>query len=110
MLFYRNLADTAPCEDTRANCRKILNYMAEGLHDFRQNYRVEEEDGVYRIVYEETTSGMPKVHCVVNAETGDVASHTTELVNEPHFAYNLMDPRSREACLAIADYTGDYLK
>ena len=108
-VFYRDLAQSAPEEDTRANCRKILQYMAEGLHDFRRNYRVDEKDGNLRIVYSCNVSGMPMVHCVINGDTGDVAKYTTELVSRARHCYNLLDPRSREACLSIADYTGGYL-
>ncbi|QIN96709.1 hypothetical protein [Synechococcus phage S-N03] len=109
LLFYRNLADSAPGADTRKDCRRVLYMMKEGLHDFRRHYRVVEKDNTFRIVYSCNVSGMPRIHCVVGKETGDVARYTTELVNEPHFAYNLLDPRSREACLAIADFNGDYL-
>ena len=109
-LYYRNLADTAPCEDTKRNCRAVLSYMAEGLHDYRRNYRADETGAYYRVIHNCNVTGLPMVDAVVSKETGDVARHTTELINEPHFAYNLLDPRSREACLAIADYTGDYLK
>ena len=109
-VFYTQLADSAPCPDTRKQCRQVLRMMHDGLYDYRQNYRVEEREKHYRIVYNvSTNAGMPMIHCVVGKETGDVARYTTELINEPHFAYNLLDRRSREACLAIADYTGDYL-
>lgn len=109
LLHYRNLADTAPAEDTRKYCRSVLKYMAQGVHDFRRNYRVDEKDGLYRIVYDCNVTGMKKIHCVVSKDTGDVARFTTELVNEASFPYNLNDLRSREAALAIADYDGEYL-
>ncbi|QIN96993.1 hypothetical protein [Synechococcus phage MA10] len=108
-LFYRNLENTAPNEDTRANCRKVLQYMAEGLHDYRQNYRVKENEGTYQVVYNCCVSGLPMVHCVVNAETGDLAQYTTDLVDRVYHQYNLLDPRSREACMAVANFSGDYL-
>jgi hypothetical protein len=84
--------------------------MAEGIHDYRRNYRADEKGAYYRVIHNCNVTGLPMIDAVVSKETGDVARHTTELINEPHFAYNLLDPRSREACLAIADYKGDYLK
>ena len=110
LLFHRHWADNAPSEVTRRNHRNILNYMHEGLHDFRRNYRVDEKDGNYRVIYDCNYTGMRKIHCVVNKDTGDVAKYDTELINEPSFQYNLVDSRSRESCLAIADYKKEYLK
>ena len=109
-LFYRNLAISAPCPDTRTNCNNILRYMSEGIHDFRRHYQVDEYDGHYRIVYRCNVSSMPKIHCVVNKETGDVARYSLDLINETCFQYNLSDPRSREVCLSVASYDSEYLK
>ena len=109
-LFYRNLSDSAPCEDTRNNCKVILRYMAQGLHDFRRNYRVSEVEDAYRVIYNCNVTGMPMIHCVVSKETGDLARQTTDLVERARHQFNLLDPRSREACLAVASYDGGYLK
>ena len=108
-LVFRNLADSAPCPDTRRECRTRLRMMEDGLHDYRRNYRVDEKDGNYRVIYNCNVSGLPMVHCVVGKKYGDVARYTSELIDEPHFPYNLLDPRSRESCLAAADFERNYL-
>ena len=106
-LFYLNLSTTATQEDTRENCRKILRYMAEGIHDYRQNYRVSESEGAYRIVYDCCVSGLPMIHCVVDSETGDLAKFTTDLVERVNHQYSLLDTRTSEACMEEASFTGD---
>ena len=108
-IFYRDLAQSTDNEHTRDNCQQILRYMAEGVWSYGHNYRVKERQSNFEIVYDDKVSGMPKVHCVVGKRHGDVARWTTELINESCFQYNLLDPRSREACLAAAEHTGDYL-
>lgn len=109
-IFYRNLSISAPCEDTRAECRKILGMMRDGIWSFRRNYRVRENQSNFEIIYDNNFSGMPSIHCVVGKRHGDVARYTTELINESCFQYNLLDPRSRDACMAAADYEGKYLE
>ena len=108
-IFYRNLSLSAPCEDTRNECKKILGMMRDGVWDFRRHYRVKETQSNYQIVFVNNVNSMPTIHCVVGKRHGDVARWTTELINESCFQYNLLDPRSREACLAAAEYTGAYL-
>lgn len=108
-LHFRNLADTCGNESTRRNCIQILRYMDEGIWNFGRHYHADVKDGEYRVLFTEKVSGMPKIHCVINPETGDLARYSTELINESCFQFNLLDRGSRMDCLAVAEYSGEYL-
>ena len=110
ILFNRHWADSAPSEVTRRSHRNILKNIHEGHHDFRRNYRVKESGDNYNVIWDDNTSGAVRIHCVVNKRTGDVGRFSTDLINEAFFQFNLLDSRSREECLAVAEHTGEYLR
>ena len=108
-LHYRNLADSCGNESTKRNCHQVLNYMKEGIWNYGRHYHADVKDGEIRVLYTEKVSGMPKIHCVINPETGDLAKYSIELINETCFQFNLLDPGSRMDCLAVAEFSGKYL-
>jgi hypothetical protein len=108
-LDYENQALTAPNEDARDNLLMHLRYQDQGVYNYGRNYRLVETDTDYKIVYDCNVTGMPMIHCLVNKDTGDVARHVTELIEDAFFQFNLLDPRSRDTCYALAEFTGDYL-
>ena len=99
----------ADSEDLRGNLQMHLDYQQQRVYNYGRNYRVVDKDDRWAIVYDCNVTGMPKIHCVVSKETGDVARHCIKLVNEPFFHFNLLDERSRTDCYAQAHYDGQYL-
>jgi hypothetical protein len=106
---YRNQLHKADNDDLRGNLQMHLRYMQEGVYDYGRHYRVKEQEDRYQVVYDCNVTGMPKIHCVVSKETGDVARHCIKLVEEPFFQFNLYDERSRTDCMAQAHWDRDYL-
>ena len=106
---YRQQLDAADNDDLRGNLQMHLDYMKQGVYDYRRNYRVKEKEDRYQIIYDCEVTGMPKVHCVVSKTTGDVARHCIKLIEEPFFQFNLLDERSRTDCLAQAHHEREYL-
>lgn len=106
---YESQLRNAKEEDLRRNLQTIIDYQRDGLWDYRRHYRVREKDDTLQIIWDCNVSGMPKIHCVINKETGDLARYSLELVNEAFFQYNLNDEASRICCLTEASYTGEYL-
>ena len=107
--FTQQLAKAVD-EDLRGNLQQHLDYQAQGVYNYGRHYRVVDKDDRWAIVYDCNVTGMPKIHCVVSKETGDVARHCIKLVDEPFFHFNLLDERSRTDCYAQAHYDGQYLK
>lgn len=107
--YYSDQLKDAKAADLRDNLNMHLEYQREGVYNYGRNYRVDERPDRYAIVYDDNASGMPKIHCVVSKETGDVARACIKLVKEPYFNYNLLDERSRHSCYSHAHYNGDYL-
>ena len=95
--------------DLRDNLQMHLDNMKKGVYDFRRNYRVKETHDRYQVVYDCNVTGMPKIHCVVSKETGDLARHCIKLVERAFFQFNLYDERSRAAAMAVAHWDGEYL-
>lgn len=107
--YYADQLKTAKDADLKSNLNMHLEYQREGVYNYGRNYRVDERPDRYAIVYDDNASGMPKIHCVVSKETGDVARACIKLVKEPYFNYNLLDERSRHSCYCHAHFSGDYL-
>ena len=97
-------------EDLKGNLQMHLDYQKQRVYNYGRNYRVVDKDDRWAIVYDCNVTGMPKIHCVISKETGDVARHCIKLVDEPFFHFNLLDERSRTDCYAQAHYDGQYLK
>ena len=91
------------------NLQMHIMFMDHGKYKFGRDYHVVESGNDYAIKYTCNVSGMPKIHCVVNKDTGDVARYSTELVNEAFFPFNLLDKASRDTCMGVASYNEDYL-
>ena len=93
-----------------ATSRMHIIFMDRGKYKFGRDYHVEEQGDDLAIKYVDNVSGMPKIHCVINKYTGDVARYSTELVNEAFFPFNLLDKGSRDACMTQASYDAEYLR
>ena len=106
---YENQLRSAKEEDLRGNLQMHLDYQRDGVYDYGRHYRVVEREDIYQIVWDCNVTGMPKIHCVINKETGDLARYSTELINEAFFQYNLNDKGSRICCLSEASFNGEYL-
>lgn len=103
--YYRNTEEPL----AKANYLQILEYQRDGLYDYRRHYHVLDKGDYLQINWTCNVSGMPKIHCVINKETGDVAKYNTELVNEAFFQFNLMDENSRLECFSLANFDREYL-
>ena len=97
-------------EHRLGNLQMHIAFMDRGKYKYGRDYHVEEHGGDLAIKYVDNVSGMPKIHCVINKQTGDVARYSTELVNEAFFPFNLLDKGSRDDCMTQASYDGEYLR
>lgn len=87
-----------------------LNLITTGVYDYRYDFRLEEDDKFYRIVYNDThNAGMKKTHVLIDKVTGELFRPMTNTTPRSIASLNLKDDTHRKYAIQNAAVTGEYL-